>query len=86
MFTLGPLAAITTTLWGWAAARTHTLPAALCAVVIVFSLLRLLTIFTQQPILSLLQLGGSVVWAWWLGIALLQQRSNHATLGARAPA
>jgi hypothetical protein len=86
LFALGPLAAITTLLWAWAAAKTHSLPAALCALVIVASLLRLATIFTQQPILAMLQLGGSAAWGWWLGIALLQRRGNHAAVGARATA
>jgi len=86
LFTVAPLAAITTTLWAWAAARTRTLPAALCTVVIVVSLLRLTAIFTQQPIVAMAQLAGSVVWAWWIGIVLWQRRGNQATVGTRVTA
>jgi len=83
ILTIAPVAAVTTTaVWGWAAAKAGVLPAALCWVVIAASLLRLVTIFNQFPILVLLQLGGSVVWSWWLAGVLLRQKVSSAALGA----
>lgn len=83
LLTIAPVAAVTTTaVWGWAAAKVRALPPALCWIVIAASLLRLVTIFSQLPVLVLLQLGGSVVWAWWLGGALLHHQASSSALGA----
>jgi len=79
-------AVATTALWGWAALRADNLPKPLCYLIIAASLLRYITAVIPSPLLVLLQLGGSVVWALWLAFVLWREPRSAPVVSARAPA